>query len=279
MEESMPVDAEVKREAEVIRQVRESDGPESTSAITTNSSPTMQAVDSLADALQGIPEEDSQFELDQPTQPTKGLFGAFARKESSGNGGKEFWQNFETAHKTPPPPSFFPRLSSSTTQSDDVSMDSPVISTPTGSVFPWAVPTKEQAPTMQSSQPATDARTSATDSMIPPSAADGIRKVNKRRRDDDLDMASMKRRAVSPGVSVGNSPILSQSPSQRSDVWGQPIKNGRADSTGQGNGGGEGRSNSNGSVSVTQTPLLGPKRVGLQGMTDMQGMTEKMSIE
>ena len=116
--------------------------------------------------------------------------------------------------------------------------------------------------------------------MVPPSAADGIRKVNKRRRDDDLDMASMKRRAVSPGVSVGNSPILSQSPRDRgSDVWGQPVKNGRADSNASAGMNGEGRSNSNGSVSVTQTPLLGPKRVGLQGMTDMQGMTEKMSIE
>lgn len=77
----------------------------------------------------------------------------------------------------------------------------------------------------------------------------------------------MKRRAVSPGVSLGNSPILSQSPRQGGGEWGN-MKNGA-----------EGRSGSNGSVSVHQTPVLGPKRVGLQGMTDMQVLTEGMSIE
>jgi hypothetical protein len=282
------VDAEVKREAEVIRQVRESDDTPDVfrnDSMTANSSPTMQAVDSLIDALQGIPEE-SQTSLES-SSPAKGLFGAFARQSSS-NGGKEFWSNFETAHKTtPPPPSFFPpKLSSSTTMSDDVTMDSPVVSTPTGSVFPWSVPSREVAPSNMSTSRAStpQAQSSAPGGGMngPPTAADGIRKVNKRRRDDDLDIASMKRRAVSPGVSVGNSPILSQSPSQRSDVWGQPIKGARENSNasaGAVSGGAGERSNSNGSVSVTQTPLLGPKRVGLHGMNDMQGLTEKMSIE
>jgi hypothetical protein len=132
--------------------------------------------------------------------------------------------------------------------------------------------------TSQASTPQAQSSATATTINAPPTAADGIRRVNKRRRDDDLDIASMKRRAVSPGVSVGNSPILSQSPSQRTDVWGQSVKTARENSNSNASTVGE-RSNSNGSVSVTQTPLLGPKRVGLQGMNDMQGMTEKMSIE
>ncbi len=289
----MPVDAEVKREAEVIRQVRETDeGPDMLrvdSSMTANSSPTMQAVDSIADALQGIPEE-SQTSLDERSaRGIKGLFGAFARQSSSGNGGKRLWNTFETstvnAHKTPPPPSFFPRLSSSTIMSDDISMDSPVLCTPTGSTFPWVVPTKEAAPSNMSTSRASTPQATTSTINAPLTAVDGIRKANKRRRDDDLDMASMKRRAVSPGVSVGNSPILSLSPSQRSDVWGQSAKSGRSESNAGGslNGGivvGE-KSNSNGSVSVMSTPLLGPKRVGLpgQGMNDMQGLAEKMSIE
>jgi hypothetical protein len=268
MEESMPVDAEVKREAEVIRQVRESD---TTDTNTAHSSPTLQAVNSLSEALQGIPEDNIAGLDGEPVAgfTAKGLFGTFGRQESRSGTGKDFWNNHE--HRTPPPPMFFPRGSSSTV-SDDASMDSPTASAPPNSAFPWVVPTREQTPV----PPAVTAQFQAPAGVYGPiSAADGLRKVNKRRRDDDLDMQSIKRRAVSPGVSVGNSPILSQSPSQRSEnLWGQP-KHGRSDSV-SGNASGE-RSNSNGSVS--QTPSLGPKRIGLQGINDMQGMAEKMSIE
>src|SRR2546421_1582748 len=93
--------------------------------------------------------------------------------------------------------------------------------------------------------------------QAPPSAADGIRKSNKRRRDDDFDINSIKRRAVSPGVSVQNSPILSQSPVQRESAgfWGTP-KASRESSIG-GHAAGE-RSNSGGSL-PNSTPSLGPK--------------------
>lgn len=37
----------------------------------------------------------------------------------------------------------------------------------------------------------------------------------KRRREDDFDIATIKRRAVSPGMSAQNSPILAHSPSHR----------------------------------------------------------------
>jgi hypothetical protein len=269
MEESMPVDAEVKREAEVIRQVRESDATE-----TTHSSPTLQAVNTLSEALQGIPEDNIMGLDGEPVAgfTGKGLFGTFGRRDSRSGGSKDFWNNFE--HRTPPPPTFIPRGGSST-MSDDASMDSPIASAPPSSLFPWAVPTREQTPVPLATIQSTAQFQPPAGVYGPISAADGLRKVNKRRRDDDLDMQSIKRRAVSPGVSVGNSPILSQSPSQRSEnLWGQP-KHGRSDSV-SGHPSGE-RSNSNGSVS--QTPLLGPKRIGLLGIHDMQGMAEKMSIE
>lgn len=265
----MPVDAEVKREAEVIRQVRESDATE-----TTHSSPTLQAVNGLSEALQGIPEDNTMGLDGEPVAgfTGKGLFGTFGRQDSRSGGSKDFWNSFE--HRTPPPPTFFPRASSST-MSDDASIDSPTAaSAPPGSLFPWAVPTREQTPVPSTAQPQAQFQPPAG-VYGPISAADGLRKVNKRRRDDDLDMQSIKRRAVSPGVSVGNSPILSQSPSQRSEnLWGQP-RHGRSDSM-SGHGPGE-RSSSNGGSS--QTPLLGAKRIGLHGINDMQGMAEKMSIE
>ena len=215
--------------------------------------------------------------LDRSCSTGKGLFGAFARRSSTANGGKEFWNPFEGQHQTLPPPPFFPSLSSST-MSDDVTMDSPVVTTPVASVFSWAVPQGESSITQLDSCNGSTLQPQPQPGINGPiSAADGLRKANKRRRDDDLDMQSMNRRAVSPGVSVGNSPILSQSPSQRSDVWGQPTKGPpREGSISGGQPAGE-RSNSNGSVA--QTPLLGPKRIGLQGMNDMQGMAEKMSIE
>jgi hypothetical protein len=115
----------------------------------------------------------------------------------------------------------------------------------------------------------------------PPTAAEGLRKNNKRRRDDDLDMFSLKRRAVSPGVSVQNSPILAQSPVQRSgEAWGQQAQQAQQRMSREGSIVGPELKRSNSvSSAVGSTPGLGPKRIGLQGMHDMQGLTEKMTLE
>lgn len=193
--------------------------------------------------------------LDSST--TKGLFGAFgslnAGRNSVSNG---FW-NHRIA-QTPPPPSF-PRAESSA-MSEDMSMDSPTIG---------ATPTEHNNMGWTS-------RASTPGPMYPPTAAEGLKKSNKRRRDDDFDEASIKRRAVSPGLSVHNSPVVSQSPAQRDgSFWGSAAKNSRETSIG-GQSHGE-RSNSGGSMSMT--PTLGPKRVGLQGMTDTSDGLMKMSIE
>lgn len=270
----MPVDAEIKKEAEVIRQVRESDVEidRRQQSATTHSSPTLQPV---IESLERIPENSAAGLDNNSLGGAKGLFGAFGRHASVG-GGREFWVNFNSETRTPPP-TFFTRGSSSTV-SDDVNMDSPTVSTPSNSVFPTAT-----APTVPEAHPTASRASTPTvppATAAPPSAADGLRKQNKRRRDDDLDMLSIKRRAVSPGVSVQNSPILSQSPGQRGDLWGQPASKPNRESTNGTNGPSTGdRNNSNGSVSGSMTPSLGPKRVGMQGMNDMQGLTEKMSIE
>lgn len=271
IEESMPVDVEMKKEAEVIRQVRESDLEiDRHQSSTAHSSPTLQPV---IESLEGIP-ENSALGLDNGGfgSNNRGLFGAFGRHASIG-GGREFWNNFNVDTRTPPPP--FPRGSS--TISEDVNMDSPTVSTPSTSVFPLSLAPSNSDMQVKTSRASTPAAQPAT---AGPSAADGLRKQNKRRRDDDLDMSSTKRRAVSPGVSVQNSPILSQSPGQRGDLWGQPTPKPNREGTNGTNGHPTGeRSNSNGSVAGSMTPSLGPKRVGMQGMNDMQGMTEKMSIE
>ena len=96
-------------------------------------------------------------------------------------------------------------------------------------------------------------------------------------RDDDFDESSLKRRAVSPGVSVHNSPIISQSPAQRDgSLWGTATKANRETPNGGSN---NERTSSAGSASMSMTPTLGPKRIGLQGMTDTYDGLMNMSIE
>jgi capping protein alpha len=146
-------------------------------------------------------------------------------------------------------------------------MDSPTISSSHGN-----------APPDQGNGTGWVSRASTPGVMNPPTAADGLKKSNKRRRDDDFDETSIKRRAVSPGVSVHNSPVISQSPAQRDgNLWGTTTKNSREPSiSGHSSTTGE-RSNSGGSMSLT--PTLGPKRVGLMGMENANDGFMKMSIE
>jgi hypothetical protein len=190
-----------------------------------------------------VPEEESEGNMSLDGSTTKGLFGAFGFLNTGRNSiGTDFW-NHRLA-QTPPPPSF-PRTESA--MSEEMTMDSPIISSNNGSGMP--------APD-QSINLGWTSRASTPQSMNPPTAADGLKKSNKRRRD--------------------NSPVISQSPSQRdSSLWGTAAKASRETSiSGQSNGE---RSNSGGSMSMT--PTLGPKRVGLQGMTDTSDGLMKMSIE
>jgi hypothetical protein len=247
----VPVDSEVRREAEIIRQVREADDERPSG--TAQSSPSlMPTVPGLDGPLEGVPEEESEREMSLDAPISKGLFGMFGALHTGRNSvSSDSWN--QRLAQTPPPPTF-PRAESSA-MSEDMSLDSPSIgANNTG----WT------------------SRASTPGHMYPPSAADGLKKSNKRRRDDDLDEMSIKRRAVSPGVSVHNSPVISHSPAQREgSIWGTSTKTGRESSiSGQSHGE---RSNSGGSMSMT--PNLGPKRIGLQGMENTSDGLMKMSIE
>ncbi|KAH8707526.1 F-actin capping protein alpha subunit-domain-containing protein [Phaeosphaeriaceae sp. PMI808] len=260
-EESAPVDSEFRREAEIIRQVREAD--EAAPSLTAQSSPSLlPAVPGLDGPLEGVPEEESENGMNLDGSTVKGLFGAFGSLHSNHRSsvGGDFWN--QRVAQTPPPPSF-PRAESSAV-SEDMSIDSPIVSSShSTSAFD------------QNNMMGHVSRASTPGPMYPPTAADGLKKSNKRRRDDDFDETSIKRRAVSPGVSVHNSPIVSQSPAQRDGgLWGNAARNGR-DASISGHSNGE-RSNSGGSLSMT--PTLGPKRVGLLGMENANDGFMKMSV-
>ncbi|KAJ6437749.1 ankyrin repeat domain-containing protein 17 [Purpureocillium lavendulum] len=239
LEEGAPAEAETRREAEVVKQVRESDMdleprvPPQDATGSALSSPNMANIDA------DIPEEEAE---------ATGTFKHHAIKHSKG---KTFWDAFSesSSRTTPPPPPFLPRGSSSGV-SEDAAMDSPSLAQGQGS---------------------------QSGSNSGPSAAEITRRINnKRRRDDDLDPISFKRRAVSPGMSVHNSPVL-QSPMQRdSTAWGS-----RPGSTG----GDKGSSAPSDTGSNGGTPANPPGRpngkgrVGFQGMVDTNDGIMRMSIE
>ena len=92
MEESAPLDTEAKKEAEVIRQVRESDP---TSETKTPSFPLEQ--------LEELTSTTSVSETPTRSVPET----AFSNQASLNSGGAKFWETFDGRYRTPPPP---PRL-------------------------------------------------------------------------------------------------------------------------------------------------------------------------
>ncbi|KAI9650551.1 hypothetical protein NHQ30_000568 [Ciborinia camelliae] len=244
-EESAPVETEVRREAEVVRQTRESDmdlepsrHPSISTTDTTRSSPILCPTQ---DSLEGIPEDDIMAD-----SSSSQLSSSFKQQVIRNSKGKEFWESFtDESSRTPPPPNSNPRGSSSG-MSEDISLESH-LSTPLHLHRSNSDSSPSRSSTPQTSEP--------------------IRKItHKRRRDDDLDPTSFKRRAVSPGMSVHNSPVM-QSPMQRDTApWGaRPSSNGEPGNgkSGLGNGG----------------VWIGGRRVGLQGMVDTNDGLMKMSIE
>lgn len=180
----------------------------------------------------------------------------FKQQAHRNSGGLDFWNQFDERYRTPP--SLRNRQSSSA-MSEDANMESATIS---------------MNNTQSQQQAFADfMKYDRTSRSSTPHAGNGptadIRTVNnKRRRDDDFDPNSFKRRAVSPGMSMQSSPVIPQSPSRES-VWGQPPK------TSHGHAAGE-RANSGGS----ERSIAGlPKRVGLQGMTETNDGLMNMSIE
>ncbi|KAF5024295.1 hypothetical protein F66182_3625 [Fusarium sp. NRRL 66182] len=259
MEESTPAESEFRREAEVVKQVRDCDmelepripqqAPESTQTTTAPSSPNLTQQEGLND----VPEDDMMGDI------SMGHSSSFKQHAIKNSKGKTFWDTFSEssstggARTTPPPAAFLPRGSSSGV-SEDVAMDSPSVGGAT-------------APQNGSTQP--------------PSAAEITRRINtKRRRDDDFDPVSFKRRAVSPGMSVHNSPVM-QSPLQRDAMsWGsRPGSNG-GDKAGSSAPSEAGSTPGNLSGNSSAAGRLNSKgRVGFQGMIDTHDGIMRMSIE
>ncbi|KAI1493883.1 hypothetical protein F5X96DRAFT_619723 [Biscogniauxia mediterranea] len=289
-EESTPVDSEVRREAEVIRQVRESDmdleprvpsGPlpiEIPSNSTDHPSPNLTTTQ---EALEEVPDDDMMTD--------SGLSSSFKQQAMKNSKGKNFWETFSETSSvtgtriTPPPPSLMPRGSSSG-MSEDISMDSPSLSAGSGNASLFGPGAGlaiggHGSDSQRSDTPQANSATPSQGGSVPPTAAEITRRINnKRRRDDDFDPHSFKRRAVSPGMSVHNSPVM-QSPLQR-DVapWGS-----RPGSThGGDNPKAPGTPSENGS-SVGNSggrPISGTKgRIGFQGMVDTNDGLMRMSIE
>ena len=262
-EEGAPVDTEVRREAEVIRQVRESDGdgdlslPPPSQPTTTASSPNIQATAAQPDGLEDIP-EDVAMASESASRRSSSAFSHQASKNSAGLG---FWNYFDDRRMRTPPPLMVPRGSSSGI-SDDISMDTPMSSIQ--STTPHQIATKQLH--VSESLPVTNQQTSVL--------MDTPRKGNKRIRDDDFDPHYFKRRAVSPGLSIQNSPVMPQSP--QGAWWNQATKPTRESPHAQVLGE---RVSSGGSSSSASAPLGTPKRIGLQGMTDTHDAIMKMNLD
>jgi hypothetical protein len=190
------------------------------------------------------------------TNDQRSLSGSFTQHALRNSAGADFWKNFDRM-QTPPPLSF--GRGSSSSMSEDVSMDTP--STTAFSGYPCQHPvSSHQSSSSRSSTPQQ------------PVAVEMTRRLGKRRRDDDLDPHMFKRRAVSPGLSLQNSPILPSSPARGEGGWWQTKSNREAPS---GHVAVE-RVNSGGGNTTGQPPA---KRIGFQGMSDTNDGLMNMSIE
>ena len=292
-EEAAPVDTEIRRESETIRQVRERDNSVADLDLERPGTATAASSPSLLPAVQESAQED-MFALDSEpsnsSSTTRGLGMNFSLHASRNGAGIEFWNRMDPSLRTPPPPTFG-RQSSNLLS--DMAVDSPAHppANSGGDIFTF-------------SRPCPRARSSASDAsdafVLNPSSSSStaagangsssgmmmnddmhLRKF-KRRREDDSDIATIKRRAVSPGLSAQNSPVLQQSPGQKGDgpaeVWGLPPAS--VSGTGNGNGAARREDGGRGSMggSVGGGVAVG-KKLGLQGMVDTNDGLMKMSIE
>ncbi|QIX01770.1 hypothetical protein AMS68_007287 [Peltaster fructicola] len=279
IEEASPVDSETRREAETIKQVRERDGSVSQFDLEPRlHSSTAPSSPSLLPAVQ----EDFDRELDAEATPMgKGLGVNFSLHAHRNGAGPGFWNRFDPAAGTPPPifPPTFSRQSSTMN-----SEDSPIAS---GGENFQRMRGRAQSTASEMSdimalgpQPASTASGMTDDMHL---------KKFKRRREDDFDIATIKRRAVSPGMSAQNSPVMTASPFQKDGNWGMPPerKREREINTASSEGSMSSqipavRSGSTGSVG---TPVMSGgfnshgKKLGLQGMVDTNDGLMKMSIE
>ncbi|EHA19686.1 hypothetical protein ASPNIDRAFT_39109 [Aspergillus niger ATCC 1015] len=249
MEESAPIDSEAKREAEVIRQVKENEPDVEAKSPLGD----LSALDTSTPVGHGqTPEEiPPKAGLTTPDEPR------FIDQANRNSGGVEFWNSFDERYRTPPPPQR--RHGASSVSEDDLAMDI-TPSTTVGSTTEFAKPSERPGSRSEASQGA------------PAGFVGEFRR--KRRRDDDFDPNLFKRRAVSPSMSAQSSPVMPNSPVVKDtspSIWGPPRSNlgslfpdRPATDNGPRNG-----NNHTGTL----------KRVGLQGMNETSDGFMNMSIE
>lgn len=295
-EESAPVDTEIRRESETIRQVRERDNSiVSDFDLTDPTRPQTATAASSPHLLPAVPESDQEAfgrDLDTDLNSTntgKGLGMNFNLHAHRNGAGMDYWHRNDASMRTPPPPNFARQGSS---VMSDINMDSPGQASEFGN-FP-----RMRARARSSASDASDAfgpsLANGSNVATAGAASSGMNddmhlKKFKRRREDDFDIATIKRRAVSPGMSSQNSPILAQSPQYRdtNGVWGQPPER-KKDSVPNSAGGDVGlqqsRSGSTGSNASAVNGGSGMlasqgKKLGLQGMTDTNDGLMSLSID
>ncbi|KAF2772396.1 hypothetical protein EJ03DRAFT_266890 [Teratosphaeria nubilosa] len=275
MEEAAPVDTEIRRESETMTQVRERDS--SVPDLDLNARPGTATAASSPNLLPAVPEsaqEDFGHEaLDAENTGRGRSLGMmnFAAQASRSNSGTEYWNRMNSSMRTPPPPNFGRHGSSAMS---DVNMESPAPGGPqSGNSIPdsfW----RHRPRARSSASDASEAMFATANSAV---NDDVVLKKFKRRREDDFDIATIKRRAVSPGMSAQNSPVLTHSPPMKGEggIWGHPPekKGGEAVPNGRSNSGG-----SNG-LSNGGTLLAQGKKLGLQGMVDTNDGLMHMSLE
>lgn len=189
MEEGKPADSDIQREAEVIRQVRDTE-PET--------SPTLSAFPSLQppEPLSTSPE--SEFIAPKSLPSTS----SFSKQASRNSGGVEFWNSFDDRYRTPPPA----RQAASSAPDDDILMD----------MTPSHIGSNTADSKSRSRSSTPHAGMSVVNEMC-----------RKRRREDDFDPNLFKRRAVSPSVSAQSSPVLTHTSTiidNGPNIWGPPSK-------------------------------------------------------
>ena len=251
IEESAPIDSEAKREAQVVAQVRES---EPTSR---RPSPRLTPSSGPVETLESVLEDETTLQDAAMSEVTLTKSNSFSQQAERNSGGLRFWDKFDERYRTPPPQLLPTRSSSGMSMGEETASS-------TASNMDSGMWNKFDSRSRSSTPVANSNGNGAGNSM--PTAVEFTRRVNnKRRRDDDFDPESFKRRAVSPGVSVHSSPIMSQSPVFDGKAWGRPPpkqNNGHNDRSNSG-------TNSNSA----------PKRVGLQEMSEANDSLSGMSIE
>ena len=216
MEEAAPIDNEVRREAETMQQVRERDGSNAGLDLTPSErskTATEQPSPSLLPTLPEPALEEISKDLSSDDHP-KGLGMNFAANTNRYSGSLHYWNRRDSSFRTPPPPNFARHSSSAMS---DINMDSSSETTPNWRSRPRTLSMASDAP----SETATQSTIQANGNLI----NDDVHLNRfKRRREDDFDISTIKRRAVSPGMSANNSPVLTQSPSQKEALpdWGHP---------------------------------------------------------